>query len=81
MSATLEPPGARDGRTFEVPVVVDEGDVLALLLPLDARVVLPLRVELTRQLGIWEGDDCWISLVYSFRVFTTGTCLGDYNYD
>ena len=49
--------GGRNGRlTAETPVKVDEGDTLPLLLPLDAGVLILLRLELAGQHRIYKGE-------------------------
>lgn len=41
-------------QTSEASVEVNEGDFFCLLLPLDARVRVSLRVEQARQLCVWK---------------------------
>lgn len=44
-------------QTSEASVKVNEGDFFCLLLPLDARVLVCLRVEQARQLCVWKAGE------------------------
>lgn len=54
---------------------VDEGDILARLLPLDAWLLVHLCVEYARQHSVWGGWGEEIKNIYIYKIKKTGlTC-------